>query len=191
MVAKAKDRTTDIVDQAEQHFADPSKAGQLFIPSAPDALSIGNTIGFDYDAISEAFPDVDSGEIPLGNLVLMQIRQPKTRSSGQVILPTDLRQTEFYNTQVARVISYGALAFHNRNTGELWPEGMWVKAGDFVRIPKYQGERFSVPYTRADHEIRDGVRVDTIVKDEAHFVMLKDLGILSITKNPLTSRAFY
>lgn len=179
-------------DQAADHFNDPKTAGKLFVPNAREAISIGNTVGFHYNSMEEAFPDVDPGEIPCGNLVLFQVRQPKSRTAGGIIIDTETRKTEFYNTQVAKVVAIGPLAFHNRNTGEMWPEGAWAKVGSFVRIPKYQGERFSIVYEREDFEIDEdtGKRLNIVARDEVHFAMIKDLAILSITKNPLAVRAF-
>lgn len=185
-------RAIDFSEQAADHFNNPDSAGKLFVPNGLEALSIGNTVGFDYASVDEAFPVVDPGETPCGNLVLFQIRQPKLRTAGGIIIDTETRKTEFYNTQVAKVIAIAPLAFHNRNTGDEWPEGAWAEVGSFCRIPKYQGERFTVNYTRDDFEIDPDTdrRTNTRTRDEVHFCLLKDLSILSITKNPLTVRAF-
>jgi hypothetical protein len=139
--------------------------------------------------MEEAFPDVDPGEEPLGSLVLLLIRQPKAKA-GSIILETETRKTEYYNTQVAKVISVGPLAFHNRNTGEPWPEGAWAKVGEFVRIPKYVGDRFTVTYNRKDFDVIDGVRHETVSKDHVVFCLIKDLGLQTKVRNPLTVRAF-
>ena len=128
------------------------------------------------DELAEAFPEVDAGVIPFGSRVLVQIRTPKTRSSGGIILHGETRETEKWNTQVAKVIALGPLAFHNRNTLDLWPEGEWCKAGEFVRVPKYGGDRWTVP-----------VRQD----EEAMFVIFNDLDIIGrVTGDPLAIKAF-
>jgi len=127
------------------------------------------------DELSEAFPSVDPGLLPLGSRILVQIRTPKTRSAGGIILTADTRATEHDNSQVARIVALGPLAFKNRNTLEPWPEGAWCVAGDFVRVSKYGGDRFEVP-----------------VGDEyAVFVVLNDLDIIGkVTGDPLSVRAF-
>jgi hypothetical protein len=63
-----------------------------------------------------------------------------------LILPEETRETEKWNTQVAKVISMGSLAFKKRDTLEPWPEGTWIEVGDYVRMPKWGGDRWEVPY---------------------------------------------
>ena len=182
-------RAEDFSQAAADHFNDPSNEGKLFIPPAREALSIENTISFSYDSMDEAFPNVDPGEEPLGSLVLLMIRQPKTKA-GSIILDTETRKTEYYNTQVAKVIALGPIAFHNRNTGEPWPEGAWAQPGTFVRIPKYVGDRFTVSYLRKDFEIIDGKRREITSRDHVVFCLIKDLGLQTRVRDPLTVRAF-
>jgi co-chaperonin GroES (HSP10) len=127
------------------------------------------------DELDEAFPAVDAGVIPLGSRILVQIRTPKTKSAGGIILSVDTRATEKDTSQVARVVALGPLAFHNRNTLEMWPEGAWCKAGDFVRVSLYGGDRWEVP----------------VGNEYAVFVLFNDLDILGkVTGNPLLIRAF-
>jgi co-chaperonin GroES (HSP10) len=183
------DRATDIADQAEQHFA--TQPGKLFIPRAVNAIDTGqNNIVHKYASLEEAFPTVDPGHKPLGNLLLVQIRQPKMRTSGGVILDTELRKTEQNNTQVAKVVMVGPLAFCARDTAEPWPEGAWCKVGDFVRIPKYAGERFVVPFQTTDWHIVGGRRIEEAVIDNAEFCFIKDLSLIATVDDPLTVRAY-
>jgi co-chaperonin GroES (HSP10) len=186
-------RADELSNQMAAHFSDPANEGKLFIPSAAmNGIARDSNVGFQYGSIEEAFPVVDPGEAPVGNMVLMQIRTPKSKTNGGIILSTDARQTEIDNTQVAKVIAIGPLAFHNRSTGEPWPEGAWAKVGDFVRVPKYQGDRFIKFYTRPDFEIdpRTGERRATEVRDEVIFAHMKDLAIISLINDPLTVRAY-
>lgn len=128
------------------------------------------------DALAEAFPAVDAGVQPFGSRVLVQIRTPRKVTRGGIILSTETKDTEKWNTQVAKVISVGPLAFKNRNTQESWPEGDWCKPGDFVRVPKYGGDRWEVPISR---------------DDSAMFVIFNDLDIIGqVTGDPLAVKAF-
>lgn len=128
------------------------------------------------DAMREAFPEADPGIIPFGSRVLVQIRTPKTKTASGIIIDNGSRDTEKWNTQVARVVSIGALAFKNRNTMESWPEGSWCGPGDYVRVPKYGGDRWEVP-------LPDG--------ESALFVIFNDLDIIGqVTGDPLAIRAF-
>jgi co-chaperonin GroES (HSP10) len=91
-----------------------------------------------------AFPNVDPGIEPLGSRVLVQLRRVKKTTTSGIILANESREHEKYNTQVAQVVSMGSLAFKKRDTMEPWPEGVWAQVGDFVRVPKYGGDRFEV-----------------------------------------------
>ena len=128
------------------------------------------------DAMKEAFPAVEAGIRPFGSRVLVQIRTPKKKSSGGIILSTDTQDTEKWNTQIAKVISLGPLSFKNRNTMDSWPEGNWCTVGEFVRVAKYGGDRWEV--TAPDGEV-------------ALFVIFNDLDILGqVLGDPLAIKAF-
>lgn len=128
------------------------------------------------EALIEAFPDADPGITPFGSRVLVQIRSPKTKTASGIIIDNGSRDTEKWNTQVAKVISVGALAFKNRNSMEPWPEGSWCGPGDFVRVAKYGGDRWEVPLPNGE---------------TALFVIFNDLDIIGqVTGDPLAIRAF-
>ena len=128
------------------------------------------------NALEEAFPSADPGIKPLGSRILVQIRNPKERTASGIIIDRGSQDTEKWNTQVAKVISVGPLAFHNRNSMEPWPEGAWCKPGDFVRVAKYGGDRWEV-------QLPNG--------DIALYVIFNDLDIIGlVTGDPLQVRAF-
>lgn len=131
---------------------------------------------YSYADLEEAFPEVDPGLVPFGSRILVQIRTPKTRTKGGLYVPEESRQTELWNTQVAKVIALGPVAFKNRDTLETWKEGAWCEIGAYVRCPKYGGDRWEVP-------ISDSAR--------ALFVLFNDLDIIGrVTINPLDVVAF-
>jgi len=128
--------------------------------------------------VDEAFPYVDFGVRPLGSRVLVQIRRPKTMSKGGILFSDYSKDAEQDNTQVAKVIGVGPLAYRNRNTMELWPEGAWYKEGDFVFVPKYAGSRW-----RRDLPGQKGEKVE--------FVIFNDLDIVGlVTTDPLSVQAY-
>jgi co-chaperonin GroES (HSP10) len=132
----------------------------------------------DNQSLEEAFPQVDPQFVPFGSRVLVQIKQPVKRTRSGIELPSGEKSAERDNTQVAKVIALGPLAYRNRNTMELWPEGEWVKAGQFVRVPRYGGDRFYLP-NPSDRDI------------PALFVIFDDLNITgAITGDPLVMKAF-
>lgn len=135
-----------------------------------------NKIEFAYDDLDEAFPAVDPGVEPFGSRVLVQIRLAKKKTKGGIILTGDTKDTELWNTQVAKVVAVGSLAFKNRNTQEPWPEGSWCSAGEFVRVPKYGGDKWTV---RMDED------------REVIFVIFNDLDLIGrVTGDPLAMKAF-
>lgn len=128
------------------------------------------------DALKEAFPDADPGIQPFGSRILVQIRTPKKKTASGIILDTGSRDTEKWNTQVAKVISVGPLAFKNRTTMESWPEGDWCAPGDYVRVAKYGGDRWEVPLENGE---------------SAMYVIFNDLDVIGrVTGDPLAIRAF-
>lgn len=99
---------------------------------------------FQYDSLADAFPSAEPGLIPFGSDVLVQIRTPATITSGGILIPEESRETDQWNMQAAKVISLGPVTFCNRETLQPWPEGPWCKIGDYVRVPKYGGDRWWV-----------------------------------------------
>lgn len=89
--------------------------------------------------LEEAFPEVSALISPLGNQVLVQMRRPKLESAGGIVLTEDSQDTDSSMIRVAKVLELGAIAYKNRDTFLPWPEGSWVKPGDFVRVPSYAG----------------------------------------------------
>lgn len=94
--------------------------------------------------MEEAWPEVNPLHEPTGSSVLVQMRSAAFRTKGGIYLPPDVRDTVAWNTVTAKVIAVGPVAFRNRTTLEPWPEGAWFKPGDFVRAPKYGGDRWEV-----------------------------------------------
>jgi co-chaperonin GroES (HSP10) len=138
-------------------------------------VEAANKISFGYDSLDEAFPAVEPGVQPFGSRVLVQIRKPKNRTKGGLILTSETKDTELWNTQVAKVIAVGPLAFHNRDKMTPWPEGAWCEPGDYVRCPKYGGDKWTVK-----------VDEDT----EILFVTFDDLNLIGKVSDPLAMKAF-
>ena len=128
--------------------------------------------------IAWAFPSVDPGAKPLGGRVLVQLRRTKkTVTSAGIILVEETKETEKWNNMVAKVIENGPLAFKKRDSMEPWPEGSWCEPGDYIRVPKWGGDRWEV-------EVGDE-------EEKALFMILNDHEIIAtVTGNPLEMRAF-
>lgn len=128
----------------------------------------------DYDP----FPKVDPGARPTGSDVLIQVRSPKTKSKGGIFLVAESIETDYWNIQVGLVRAFGPLAYHNRETMKPWPEGAWCNIGDFVRIPKFGGDRWEIDFGPDD-------------KEKALFVLFRDTEIRAVvTGDPNAIKAY-
>lgn len=126
------------------------------------------------------FPEVNPGIKPFGSRVLVQIRGAKTRTAGGIIITGDTQDTERDNTQIAKVLSVGTLAYKNRNSLESWPEGSWCEPGHYVFIPKYGGLRFERP-------IPNGVKAHD---NKVQFAIIDDLNVIGSVDDPTSIKAF-
>lgn len=106
------------------------------------------------------WPQIKAPAEPLGARVMVQLRLVQSVTKGGIHLPGAAKEHEENNTQVAKVVSVGALAFKDRHTLEPWPEGNWVEIGDIVRVPKYAGDVIVVK-DPDDPSGRDGVKFVT------------------------------
>jgi len=128
-----------------------------------------------------AFPAVNPGAKPLGGRILVQLRRTKQKTTGAgIILVEETKESEKWNNMVAKVIEVGPLAFKNRETMQGWPEGSWCEVGDYIRVPKWGGDRWEVKVTGADdHE------------DPALFMILNDHEVIAkVIGDPLAMKAF-
>jgi len=127
-----------------------------------------------------AFPSVDPGAKPLGGRILVQLRRTKKKTSGSgIILVEETKETEKWQNMVAKVIHVGPLAFKHRDTMQSWPEGSWCEPGDFIRVPKWGGDRWEVAVPGEPDE------------DPALFAVFNDHEMIAkVTGNPLNMKAY-
>jgi co-chaperonin GroES (HSP10) len=126
--------------------------------------------------MEDAFPAADPGAKPFGNRVLVQMRSPKHRTEGGLYIPEESRDQERWMTTIAKVIEVGPLAFRDRTSMEAWPEGVWAQAGDFVRVPKWGGDRWAI---KLGHDV------------EARYVIYRDTELMAkITGDPLVFKDY-
>ena len=136
---------------------------------------------FDDAEMAWAFPSVDPGAKPLGGRILVQLRRAKRKATkAGIILVSETKETEKWQNMVARVIEIGPLAFRKRDTMEPWPEGSWCQPGDYIRVPKWGGDRWEVKVPGEDD-----------LEDPALFMILNDHEVIAkVTGNPLEMKAF-
>jgi len=144
-------------------------------------MTTTSTVAVDSADLLEAFPVVDPGAVPLGARVLVQLRRAKKKiTSSGIILPQETRDTERAQNPVGKVVGIGPLAFKKRDTMEPWPEGSWCDVGDFLRVPKWTGDRWQV-----------AVPGETADEDAVEFIILNDHEVIAkVTGNPLEVKAF-
>ena len=141
----------------------------------PQGFKIIPQANFTPDEMNEAFPDIEPGFEPFGSRIIVQLRSPRNKSKGGILLVDDSKETEMWNTQIGKVRAIGSLAFHDRTTLKPWPEGAWCDVGDFVRVPKYNQDRWFV-----EHEDK-----------QVLFMLVNDLDLLAKKLgNPLEVKAY-
>ena len=96
--------------------------------------------------LDEAFPDVDPQHEPFRELILVQYRSPKLKTKSGIVLTAETQSNIQWNNQIVKVRAIGPLAFRNRDTMEMWPEGPWFKVGAFIRMGKYGADKWEVRY---------------------------------------------
>lgn len=128
-----------------------------------------------------AFPSVDPGAVPLGGRILVQLRRTKKKAtSAGIILIEETKEAEKWQNMVAKVLAIGPIAFKHRDTMLPWPEGTWVEVGDYIRVPKWGGDRWEVQVPGEDP-----------LEDKALFMVLNDHEVIAkLTGDPLAMKAF-
>jgi len=132
--------------------------------------------------LDQAFPDVVCPARPLGNRVMVQVRrQPNVTKSG-LVLVEETKETVKWNMQIARIVDMGPIAYCNRETGLPWPEGKWVRVGDYVRVPRWGGDRIEVPVQGATHGHKE---------EPVTFVCFNDHELISVVEgDPLAIKTY-
>ena len=142
--------------------------------------TIEGTVGTpDATELAWAFPEVNPGQRPFGGRVIVQLRRIK-KKAGRIIMIEETKENEKWNNMIGKVVAIGPLAFKNRDTMQAWAEGSWAEIGDFVRVPKWGGDRWerSVP-TEDDKE------------DPVLFMTINDHELIAkVTDDPLSFKAY-
>ena len=81
---------------------------------------------------------------------------------------------------IGKVVAVGPLAFKNRDTMQPWIEGTWAEVGDYVRVPKWGGDRWEIDFV--DEKGMNGRALFTFFND--HELIGK------VTGDPRAIRAF-
>jgi len=130
--------------------------------------------------LDEAFPVLDPLMAPYGARVLVQLRAVKEKvTQAGILLPEETKETEKWNTMIGKVIAIGPLAFRKRESMDPWPEGAWASVGDFVRVPKWGGDRWEIDFE------------DNGLKGKALFTFFNDHELIGkVTGDPRDIKAF-
>ena len=125
-----------------------------------------------------AFPEVSAGARPYGGRVIIQLRRIK-KKAGRIIIIDETKENEKWNNMIGKIVAIGPLAFKNRDTMQPWTEGSWAEIGDYVRVPKWGGDRWERPVPGEDGE------------DPVLFMTINDHELISaVTDDPLSFKAY-
>ena len=126
-----------------------------------------------------AFPSVDPGATPLGGRILVQLRRTKKKTQSGLILVAETKEAERWQNMIAKVVAIGPLAYRHRDSMNPWPEGSWCAVGDFIRVPKWGGDRWEVNVPGEPEE------------EAVLFAIFNDHEVIAkVTTDPLSMRAF-
>ena len=126
-----------------------------------------------------AFPKVNCGQAPLGGRVVVQLRRIK-KTAGMIIIVDETKENEKWNNMIGKVVALGPLAYKNRDTMERWPEGTWAQIGDYVRVPRWGGDRWERVVPGEENN-----------KDPVLFMTINDHEVIAkITDDPLSFKAY-
>ena len=130
------------------------------------------------DELAWAFPEVSPGQRPFGGRVIVQLRRIK-KKSGMIIIVDETKENEKWNNMIGKVVAIGPLAFKNRDTMQPWAEGSWAEIGDYVRVPRWGGDRWERKVPTEDGE------------DPVLFMTINDHELISaVTDDPLSFKAY-
>jgi len=141
---------------------------------------MNDPVAFNEADVAWAFPSVDPGAKPLGGRILVQLRRAVKKTKSGIFLPHETQETEKWQNMVAKVIEIGPLAFKHRDTMQGWPEGSWCSVGEFIRVPKWGGDRWEVAVPGEDEN-----------EEPSLFMILNDHEVIAkLTGDPLAMKAF-
>ena len=130
------------------------------------------------DELAWAFPEVSPGQRPFGGRVIVQLRRIK-KKSGMIIIVDETKENEKWNNMIGKVVAIGPLAFKNRDTMQPWAEGSWAEIGDFVRVPRWGGDRWERLVSGEDGE------------EPVLFMTINDHELIAaVTDDPLSFKAY-
>lgn len=141
---------------------------------------VGTQQTSDPTELAWAFPEIQAGQFPFGGRVIVQLRRIK-KSAGKIILVEETKENEKWNNMIGKVVAIGPLAFKNRDTMASWPEGSWAQVGDYVRVPRWGGDRWERFVSTEENGDLNPVLFMTINDHEL---------IARVTDDPLSFKAY-
>jgi co-chaperonin GroES (HSP10) len=125
-----------------------------------------------------AFPEVKPGQAPYGGRVIVQLRRIK-KKAGRIIIVDETKENEKWNNMIGKIVALGPLAFKNRDTMQPWAEGSWAEVGDFVRVPRWGGDRWE-RHIQSDED-----------QEPVLFMTINDHELIAkVTDDPLSFKAY-
>lgn len=155
----------------------------VVVPAPDKILSVKEVLGKAYtEKLAYSYPEAMPPYYPVGEKIIVQLRTPgnfKVLANGQKFyLADETVDYEKYNIQTALVRAVGPLAYCDRRDKTPWIEGPWCKVGDFVRVPKFGGDRVGVPL--GDEQKRDAMFLAIIDRDVIGVITGDPLGVKTI-----------
>lgn len=122
--------------------------------------------------LAYAFPAIDPNHEAVGHKIVVQMRRPKLMH-GSILAPEENIEMLHAKQQVGKVVSLGPVCFKNRTDLTPWPEGAWVKLGDYIRIPMYGANTWFLDGPEGPNDV------------QVKFALIQDHEILGKVPDPL------
>lgn len=107
----------------------------------------------------------DTGVIPTGYRVLVEIPQKDEKTAGGIYLPEVVKKQEEIASLCARVLELGPLAY--KDPDKFGPDlEPWCQPGDYIIMAAYSGTRIKVPGRLTEYRLINDDSVCAVVPSQ-------------------------
>lgn len=140
-------------DQDEDPFA--ALYGAAHPPTLSFEEALPDATERDLEQLKLLFPSSPPPFRPMGKLVLVQDRSPRTKI-GSILITAQTQDRDSFTERMGRIISIGPMAFWDDLGGGRLPGAPWYVPGEFVLLPKFSSTRYVGPGKKSSEDPDEG-----------------------------------